>query len=462
MITPFKTLLYIVGAIVALGMVSCQKDKTVYQLEYSVDTVWFDTMFADVPTSVKSFTVYNKSEIAVELDRVSLKEDREYRLNVNGLGGNVHTNVTIPPKDSLFVFVDATFLENDHDSIASHENAIVFEYASFNDELVIASWAQDVTKNTGRVVKTETWSDQRPYIIYDSLVVEEGHTLTIEAGVELYFHYGADFIVYGELVVNGTQDNPVIFAADRPEQFYKNNQGQWGSIRLMNSGTNHSFDWTVVKNGTNALVFEDDELKSSLSITNSRFENFSERGLVLRNVDFVASNSLFARSSDTLLTLSKGGSCLVEQCTFYDSSYGASIAIENSVDGEEYDYSARFNNCLIAGSSDQIKTDSAQMDKVDLLFYNCMLNLSDDLQESLKNNFEKNVSFDVDAEDIPSSSNYKYSLSEDSEARNSADSAIASQYPVDLDGNERFLDGKPDIGAFEFVKPEEDGEEASE
>ena len=45
---------------------------------------------------------------------------------------------------------------------------------------------------------------------------------------------------------------------------------------------------------------------------------------------------------------------------------------------------------------------------------------------------------------------YDYHLTPSSPAIGSADVEIASQVPVDLDGNERLLDGVPDIGCYEY------------
>ena len=56
--------------------------------------------------------------------------------------------------------------------------------------------------------------------------------LTIEPGVRIHLHRDALLYVEGTLQVNGTLDEPVLFAGDRLEEFYEDKPGQWGLIYL--------------------------------------------------------------------------------------------------------------------------------------------------------------------------------------------------------------------------------------
>jgi hypothetical protein len=38
-----------------------------------------------------------------------------------------------------------------------------------------------------------------------------------------------------------------------------------------------------------------------------------------------------------------------------------------------------------------------------------------------------------------------------SPARNMAEPVMASRYPTDLNGNNRFADGNPDVGCYEWI-----------
>jgi len=431
--------------------ISCKKDLTVKPLVYSVDTLWFDTMYSQLPTSLRTFTVHNVSEVDVNIDRIALAEDKEYRLNVNGFAGNNLSNIVIPAQDSVFVFVEATFDLNQHDSIGSHENAIGFEYSGYSDRIVVASWSQDVSFNNGIAVGTETWSDQRPYIIYDSLVVKEGHTLTLNPGVKLLFHKAAKMLVYGELKVNGTLENPVVFDSDRPELTYENIAGQWGEILFKTSGLEHEFNWLVLKNSSNGIVFEDDSLLSKLKMSNCWLENSTENLLTLNNVDFVAENCLMANADGGIIHFNKGGSLDLTHCTLSNYQSGKSLYLSDHAGDTIYQASAVIKNCLMGGYISQIYTDFEDEQNFPVEIHSSLIYLRDNEQEDYGKYFVDTLGFDFENSVMYSPTNNIYRLSETSVARDTANIVYSESLPLDLYGESRLEDGKPDVGAFEFI-----------
>lgn len=56
----------------------------------------------------------------------------------------------------------------------------------------------------GKVIEADTLLEAgRPIVVYDSLSVREGVTLSMAAGVQLYFHDGANLWVHGRIVAEG-------------------------------------------------------------------------------------------------------------------------------------------------------------------------------------------------------------------------------------------------------------------
>ncbi len=122
-----------------------------------------------------------------------------------------------------------------------------------------------------------TWTlDQSPVILVDNSFVPLGESLTIEAGVEVYFLDGLRLQVFGQINVYGSAENPVIFGVM--------NQGDtWEGISIIGPGeglTNtfqHTqildtriglaasesildFEYCIVKSSYYALLLENESL----------------------------------------------------------------------------------------------------------------------------------------------------------------------------------------------------------
>jgi hypothetical protein len=95
------------------------------------------------------------------------------------------------------------------------------------------------------------------------VVVPIGVTLTIEAGVRIEFGSGHDLQVYGELALQGTAANPVVFTSGQAAPA----RGDWGSIQLYNTQVVHNWSHVVIEyaksNGPALLV--DDGVTLNLS-----------------------------------------------------------------------------------------------------------------------------------------------------------------------------------------------------
>ena len=76
-------------------------------LEFSCDTLSFDTIFTEQGTPTKQFVVYNRHKKQINISSISLSaaDSRRFYLNVDGMKGEVFHDVTIRGEDSIFVFV---------------------------------------------------------------------------------------------------------------------------------------------------------------------------------------------------------------------------------------------------------------------------------------------------------------------------------------------------------------------
>ncbi len=110
---------------------------------------------------------------------------------------------------------------------------------------------------SGVLVRAES-----PYLIKDDIIVDTSMSLTIEAGVELYFEEGKSLIVKGELEAIGQIFYRIYFLP------YRNN---WAGIKILNSDSQTLFHFcTFVE-----IYSPDPDYVGSISIveSNSNFRN---------------------------------------------------------------------------------------------------------------------------------------------------------------------------------------------
>ncbi|MEL6805597.1 MAG: hypothetical protein AAFO91_17645, partial [Bacteroidota bacterium] len=75
---PYHALLFLLFVLPQVGLLtSCDPDTDIRTgsdivLEFSVDTLKFDTVFTARGSATRSFRVYNRSDEAIQIDRISL------------------------------------------------------------------------------------------------------------------------------------------------------------------------------------------------------------------------------------------------------------------------------------------------------------------------------------------------------------------------------------------------------
>ena len=182
--------LYIIVATIAALFSSCIEDgvssSSSDQPAFSVDTLDLGTVFTDSPTPTYSFLVYNRNSKVINISSVSLRDPAgTFRINVDGQSGRSFSNIEVRPNDSIYVFVEATVPHGSPDvkqrRVTDH---IDFVTQGVTRSVVVAATGRDVEVLKGLVIDSDTrWDASRPRQIFDSLVVAEGATLTLDPGV---------------------------------------------------------------------------------------------------------------------------------------------------------------------------------------------------------------------------------------------------------------------------------------
>ena len=173
--TRFKYLLLLL--LLPAGYFSCERYE-VYRgsdawLGFSTDTVFFDTIFTTIGSATRRFRVYNSNDQPVEISSIELAGGASsvFRMNVDGISTDHATDVEIPPKDSLYIFVEVTLDPNNLDSLLLIHDSILFNTNGNMQDVKLMAWGQDMHLFRRDTIRTSTWINDKPYLIMDLLVV---------------------------------------------------------------------------------------------------------------------------------------------------------------------------------------------------------------------------------------------------------------------------------------------------
>lgn len=306
------------------GLTSCIEDGITTspsaQPAFSVDTLSLGVTFTDQPTPTARFTVRNPHSKIISISRIALREGdaAPFRINVDGFAGREFSNVEIRPSDSIFIFVEATLPPNSSPALTEVLAHLDFTTNGITGSVVLKADGQDVRRKRGYTVTTpERWTAEYPYQIFDSLVIAEGATLTLDPGVSLHFHDKAELRVYGTLISQGTPDLPVNMTGDRTDNVvgsisFDLMASQWEGITLMPGSRGNRLSHTIVRNTVNGVWA--DSLTQARFI-NCRLRNAANYPLVSRYADITLAGTEVAEGGSGLYAI-VGGDVTASHCTF--------------------------------------------------------------------------------------------------------------------------------------------------
>jgi hypothetical protein len=475
------------GVILFFWLASCGKNDPIVdpsaKLGFSTDTVLFDTVFTTIGSTTQNFRVYNPHSLPIIIDRIALATvpGSPFRLNINGRVGNSMENVEIPANDSIFIFVEVTLNPNGQNTPMVIHDSVVFQTNGNKQDVDLVAFGQDVHLINGKVLKTQRWVNDKPYLVYNSMLVDSLQTLTIDPGTRIHFHKRSSMLVKGTLIVNGTLEEPVSFLGDRLEHMYDDIPGQWGSwleyengavyvlggIHFLNGSKDNEIKNAIIKNAMKGIQVDTlaNPSKPTLTLINTRIENMSVAGIYAQSSTILAGNCLIANCGSWCVALTLGGSYEFYHCTI-SNNYGLGARTEPAVmvnnffvyNGTAYVYhlyNAFFSNCIISGSRNMEIGFANTIDKkpvpgqFNYVFDNCLVRV-DTMNTS---NAERwvNILKNLDPGFL-SVGDRDYSLDTLSPAKDRANRLYSSYFPKDILGNSRLTDKGPDIGAYERIE----------
>lgn len=454
-------------------------------LRFSADTLRFDTLITGYGSATQTLVAHNGASDGVRILSVRLGKgaDSFWRVNVDGqyLYNGQGEDFEIRAKDSIYIRAFANLPETQTDTIADYEDELIFTLESgVVQRVVLTGSAMNVTQLQGIVFTQDTeLTTQRPYHVFDSLVVAPGVTLTLPASCTLMMHDGAELIVHGTLKTEGTIDSPVVLRGDRTDRMfpylpYDNTPNRWGGVHFTAESRNnhllqldlHSSDYGI---RVDSLAFESLS-EPVLTLENSVLHNIGGPGLVLNSTRAMVVGTQISNTLGNVVSV-EGGDVQFIHCTLaqfypFSANRGYALWLSNKIRVKTVDVEvplarAHFLNCIISGYANDViqgnlMEEKTGQEKINYRFQNSLLRTpaSDDKERFLQVRYDIKDSVEVVGEkqfktfDIV---NFWYDFEVDSlsAARGLADRDIARQYPFDRRGINRFADEKPDAGAYE-------------
>ena len=466
----------------AVTMPSCHRNNNVdgVKLEFSADTVLFDTVFTTITSSTRSFTVRNTTGSPVEVDIVLAGGKQSYySINVDGVPGTEFRGVEIPPNDSIFVFVKVNINPSDQNLPYLVTDSVMFFQQNRTQSVQLVAFGQDahfIIPNSGtssmpyRIIAHEHehvhWTNDKPWVIYGWAVVDSLGKLTIDPGTQVYVHKGGGIWVYryGNIHINGTLDEPVTLTGDRLESFFANDYAQWEALWINESNEDNLIENAIISNSSYGIHLESLEefTGNKTVINNSVIHNNQVMGIRAEGAVLEMNNCQVSNNGTYSLALWVGDFTLnhVTVANYFTQSSrkDPAVALTNNfiktkvIGGEAVnvtylgDANATFNNCIIYGAlTNEFATGKKDGAELNYTLHNCIVR-----KDSISNNHYINC-FNQNPKFI-ATYGQNYNLQEDSPAIDAGMEGLG--ITTDILGRPR--NGVPDIGAYEYYPiPEE-------
>lgn len=357
-----------------------------FDLEFSLDTLRFDTVFTELGSATQFFKVYNRGKTPVLIDAVQLVDGTgsKFRMNVNGIAGDRVEQVEIWANDSVYVFLEVTIDPDAPLSVSPFvvEGEVRFETGDKQRSVKLEAWGQNANYFPSRFNRgvptllscnnqTIVWDDPKPYVIYGQILIDSC-LLEVAAGTQIYVHGGVaqnelfgvfnDGIIFtlqnGRIAFKGTEEAPITVQGDRLEEAFQEESGQWQGIIIGKGSRGNSMEYTTVKNAIFGVYVDS---LGQFTARNSRFHNTVSSGLIGFRSSIKLENCLVYNNGSNSVQLVQGGDYEFDYCTV--ASYGvnaSAIGMSNffcydspliCADLRVHRLNARFRNCIFFGSS---------------------------------------------------------------------------------------------------------------
>jgi hypothetical protein len=435
-------------------------------LTFSRDTVDFDTVFTDLGTPTARLIVHNRAKKSVNISRISFTDPNGYfQLNVDGMSGKVFENVEIRAQDSIYVFIECYIPEHEWNGPVLMQDKLEFITNGVLQSVQVEAYGQNVTRlRNMRITEDTRLTKDLPYVVFDSLVVDPGVTLTIDPGTQMLFHDNASLVVHGTLIAEGFDGGGMIqMRGDRLDKILPNvpydlMSGQWGGVRFTAESFDNQLSYVNMRSSTYGVQIDScgNLEKRKLRLQNSWLHNSSSNVLNAVHAWIEAYGVCFSEAAESVVQLT-GGRATFLQCTFannYLFSIPSSSIItllhaseSTRTDDNSLFMNATFLNSIVYGMGGPINI--GDLDGTDIWFKNVLIGADGSDDEHFISCIwnEDPLFYTVRADYV-----FNYRLREGSPAIGAGNAAYLlpiCQY--DMYGLDRYSTANPDLGAFVYA-----------
>ena len=496
-----------VAAFMVFNFLSCKKDKLITssdaKLEFSQDSVLFDTVFTSRGSATQNIRIRNKHSQKIRISSIRLEggSASNFIINVDGAKGTSFSDIEIAANDSMYIFIQVYIDPNNANMPLIVTDAIDFEVNGNQQKVVLEAWGQDayyhyptnainfqdgsylaysiVDSLRGSFTRRGdviVWKNDKPHVIYGYCVVDSLEKLEIPAGTNVFMNYKAGLWVYsgGQIQVLGQKNREVTFQSARREKDYADEPGQWDRIWINEGSMDNIIDYAVIKNGYIGVQAElagnDFTVPRYLTITNTKIQNMSMWGIYGLAYYIYGGNNVVSNCQEYCANLTMGGSYKFYQCTFANF-WGQDVARDKprdkstvrvnnySVDADNVvtqvlPDTAYFGNCIIDGALDNeieidLKSGATGTTAISpgLSFYSCWLKTTADTSNVNRYRFVRKGT----ALKYKDRTHYVFQTSGENQIRNFTNpqaQSDAMRFPRDLNNVSRNLVNVT-IGAYE-------------
>lgn len=464
-----RYLLFFIVGLFAVALTACIEDDFTTSsndvLTFSKDTVTFDTVFTDLGTPTARLQVYNKADKSINISEIRfLNEDSRFQLNVDGMSGTSFKDVEIRGGDSIYIFIECFIESTSANEPYLVEDKLMFLTNGVAQEVQVEAYGQNVTRLKNFRIESDTrFTAERPYVIFDSLIVDKGATLMIEPGTKLLFHDKASMTIKGRLEAVGTQGNMIQMRGDRldnvlPDVSYDIMAGQWHGIRIESDSYDNRMEYVDMRSTEIGLKVDScgNLERQKLLLLNSWLHNSQSSVIESKYAWIDAYGCCFSESARAVVAL-YGGKHHFSQCTIANNYLFSAImepmlslfnCLPDKRDSEENPLmSASFENCIIYGLTTELN--EGDLTGSNVFLRNVLLRSEGSDDDNFINCvWGADPLFYTVREDYI----FNYRLRNESPAIGAGNEAyVIPLYQYDIYGLNRLGNGAPDLGAYVWI-----------
>ena len=227
-------------------------------------------------------------------------------------------NQTLLGGDSILVLVEVNITPRNEDLPYIVKDSIVFEWNTNRVHVKLVSYGQDGNRRRKEIICDEIWTNDRPHVISDTLLVSPGCELTIEPGTRVFFENEAALFIQGSLKAIGDTANRIEFRNARFDGIYDQVPGQWNGIYFLEGSRNSEISYADIFNAQIGLRIgtPDDDIEPDVVVSHSKIYNMSFAGILAFTSDIRAINTLIYNCGTYLVGNFAGGNYTYQHCTF--------------------------------------------------------------------------------------------------------------------------------------------------